>query len=337
MYYNNRDVRLEEKPRPAIGPGEMLVRVMASGICGSDVLEWYRLKKAPLVLGHEIAAEIVELGTGVDRYRVGQRVFVSHHIPCNTCHYCLSGNHTACRTLQTTNFDPGGFSEYVRVPKLNVDRGVFILPEELSWEEATFIEPLGCVVRGQRLARLQPGQTVLVLGSGISGLLHVALAKALGAGRIIATDVHPQRLAWAQQYGAEVALNAKDDVPALVRRHNGGRPADLIFVCTGAQTAFDQAIQSVDRGGTIECFATSEPGASLAVPINDFWRNTVTLMSCYGAAPHDLAVAIELLRAQRLPVSEMITHRLGLAETGRGFALVAEAGNSLKVIIEPQR
>lgn len=337
MYYNNRDVRLEEMPTPQIGPGELLVKVMASGICGSDVMEWYRIKKAPLVLGHEIAGEIVEVGEGVERYKVGDRVFVSHHIPCNTCRYCLNGQHTVCETLHTTNFDPGGFAEYLRVPRLNVDRGVFLLPDEMSYEEGAFIEPLACVVRGQRVARLQPGQTVLVLGSGISGLLHIALARALGAGRIVATDINAYRLNAAQHFGADVVIHAQEDVPARLRQANEGRLADLVIVCTGAFPAFVQALQSVDRGGTVLFFAPTEPGVDLPVPVNDFWRNGITLMPSYGNSPLDATVAIELIRARRVPVREMITHRLSLAETGLGFRLVAEAGESIKVIIEPQR
>jgi L-iditol 2-dehydrogenase len=337
MYYNNRDVRLEEMPTPQIGPSELLVKVMASGICGSDVMEWYRIKKAPLVLGHEIAGEIVEVGEGVERYKVGDRVFVSHHIPCNTCRYCLNGQHTVCETLHTTNFDPGGFAEYLRVPGLNVDRGVFLLPDEVSFEEGAFIEPLACVVRGQRVARLQPGQTVLVLGSGISGLLHIALARALGAGRIVATDVNEYRLKAAQRLGADVVIHAEEDVPTRLRQANEDRLADLVIVCTGAFPAFFQALQSVDRGGTVMFFAPTEPGVDLPVPVNDFWRNGITLMPSYGNSPLDAIVAIELIRAGRVPVSEMITHRLSLAETGLGFQLVAEAGESIKVIIEPYR
>ena len=337
MYYNNRDVRLEEMPTPQIGPGELLVKVMASGICGSDVMEWYRIKKAPLVLGHEITGEIVEVGEGVERYRVGDRVFVSHHIPCNTCRYCLNGQHTVCETLHTTNYDPGGFAEYLRVPRLNVDRGVFLLPDEVSYEEGAFIEPLACVVRGQRVARLQPGQTVLVLGSGISGLLHVALARALGGGRIVATDINEYRLTAAQRFGAEVVIRAEEDVPARLRQANEGRLADLVIVCTEAFPAFLQALQSVDRGGTVLFFAPTEPGVDLPVPVNDFWRNGITLMPSYGNSPLDAVVAIELIRAHRVPVHEMITHRLSLAETGLGFQLVAEAGESIKVIIEPHR
>jgi L-iditol 2-dehydrogenase len=337
MYYNNRDVRLEEMPIPQIGPDELLVKVVASGICGSDVMEWYRIKKAPLVLGHEIAGEIVKVGEGVERYQVGDRVFVSHHIPCNTCRYCLNGQHTVCETLHTTNFDPGGFAEYLRVPRLNVDRGVFLLPDEVSFEEGAFVEPLACVVRGQRVARLQPGQTVLVLGSGISGLLHIALARALGAGRIVATDINEYRLKAAQRFGADFVFHAQEDVPARLRQANEDRLADLVIVCTGAFPAFIQALQSVDRGGTVLFFAPTEPGVDLPVPVNDFWRNGITLMPSYGNSPLDAIVAIELIRARRVPVHEMITHRLSLAETGLGFQLVAGAGESIKVIVEPYR
>jgi L-iditol 2-dehydrogenase len=341
MYYNNRDVRVEEMPKPKIGPGEILVKVMASGICGSDVLEWYRMKKAPRVLGHEIAGEIVEPGKGVDTYKVGQRVFVSHHIPCNTCHYCLKGYHTACETLHTTNFDPGGFSEYIRVPRLNVERGVFVLPEEVTYEEGTFVEPLGCVLRGQRVVRFQPGDSVLILGAGISGLLHLVSARAVGAGRILATDINEYRLKAAKDLGADAVLNVAkdiqfdDDVPAWVREINNGRLVDLVIVCTGALSAFKQALKSVDRGGTVMCFATTEPGMDIPVPMNEFWRNEIKLMPSYGNAPLDAVVAIELIRSKRLPLEKMITHCLPLDKIALGFQLVAEASQSIKVIIQP--
>ena len=337
MYYNNRDIRLEEMPIPRIGPGELLVKVIASGICGSDVMEWYRIKKAPLVLGHEITGEVVEVGTGVDRYRVGDRVFVSHHVPCNTCRYCLNGQHTVCEMLHTTNYDPGGFAEYLRVPALNVDRGVFVLPDEISYDEGTFIEPLACVVRGQRLARLFPGQTVLILGSGISGLLHAAMARASGAGRIMATDISEYRRAMAQRLGADIVMSAEEAAPVRVRQVNDGRLADLVIVCTGAFPAFEQALQAVDRGGTVLFFAPTEPGVSLPIPVNDFWRNGITLLPSYGGSPLDITIAIDLLRARRVPVQEMITHHVGLAEAARGFQTVAQGDKSIKVIIEPQR
>ncbi len=335
MYYKNNDVRIEEMSVPKIGKGEALVKVMASGICGSDVMEWYRIKKAPRVLGHEIAGEIIETAEDVKKYKKGDRVFVSHHVPCNTCHYCLNGYHTACETLHRTNYDPGGFAEYLRVPEINVDRGIYLLPDDMSYEEGTFIEPLACVIRGQRVANMRPGQSILVIGSGISGLLHINLAHALGAGKVIATDVNEYRQKAALKFGADFAINAKENVPDRVKELNDGRLADYVIVCAGAIQAMDQALQSVDKGGTILFFAVPEPGINISVPINDFWRNEIKMVTSYGAAPSDLSGAIELIHAKRVNVKNMVTHKLSMAEAGLGFKLVADAKESIKVIIEP--
>jgi len=338
MWYNNRDVRIEEMPIPQVGSGELLVRVEACGICGSDVMEWYRLDRAPLVLGHEIGGQIVAVGEGVQRYKEGDRVSAAHHVPCNTCHYCLSDHHTVCEMLRRTNFDPGGLAEYIRLPAINVDRGVFLLPGEVSYEEATFIEPLACVLRGQRLAHMQPGNSVLVIGSGIAGLLHVQLAHTSRASRVIATDINDYRLEAARRLGAEATIHAKEDLPTRLRQVNQDRLADLVIVCTGATSAIDQALKSVERGGTILLFAPTSPSVTIPISINElFWRTDITLTTSYGGSPADYQTGLELIRAGTIPVRQMITHRLGLAETGLGFQLVADAQNSIKVIIEPKR
>jgi len=327
VYYNNNDVRIEERPRPKIGEGELLLKVIASGICGSDVMEWYRVKAAPRVLGHEVTGEIVETGEGVP-YKAGERVFVSHHVPCNECKQCKAGHHTACETLHRTNFDPGGFAEFIRVPEINVRNGVYPLPGNVSYEDGTFIEPLACVVRGQRFAGIKGGQTVLVLGSGISGILHIQLAKSKGVGRILATDINEFRLKKAREFGADEVFNAKEDI---------NLKADLVIVCTGAESAAKQALRCVDRGGTILFFAVPEPGFNLPVPINDFWRNEITIRTSYGAAPRDLEEALGLIKDGKIKVQEMITHRLPLEKAQEGFRLVAEAKESLKIILEPNK
>lgn len=338
MYYNNSDVRLEEMPVPEIGPGELLLKVEASGLCGSDVMEWYRIQRAPMVLGHEVSGEVVQVGVGVEQYKEGDRLVVTHHVPCNACHWCLSGRHTDCDTLHTTSFDPGGFAEYLRIPQINVNRGVFPIPDHVGYDEASITEPLACVYRGQRRANLQPGQNVLVLGSGLAGLIHINLARALGAGRIIATDMVDYRLDAARKLGADVTFSAMEDVPARLREANNGRLADLVIVCTGALPALRQALESVERGGTVLFFAPTAPGVSLPVPINDvFFRNDVTLTTTYAGAPADLATAMDMIASGRVQVGEMISHRLGLAEAGLGFKLTADAGDSLKVIIQPQK
>ncbi len=338
VYYSNQDIRLEEMPVPEIGLGEVLMRVEASGICGTDLLEWYRRHKAPLVLGHEVAGVITAIGGGVKRFKVGDRICAAHHVPCNTCHYCLSGHHTVCDTLRRTNFDPGGFAEYLRLPRLNVEHGIFPVPEEISFEEATFVEPLACVLRGQRLAHFQPGQCVLVIGSGVAGLLHIQLARISGASRIVATDIVDYRLQAARKFGADIAIYARDYTPASLRDATDGRLADLVVLCTGAISAIKQALESVERGGTVLFFAPTESGVNVAISVNDlFWRNEITLTSSYGGSPADYAAALELIKAGKIRVRETITHRLGLAETALGFQLVARAQDSLKVIIEPQR
>lgn len=337
MYYNNNDIRLEEMPRPRIGPEELLVKVVASGICGSDVMEWYRIKRAPLVLGHEIAGDIVEVGAEVKNYKVGQRVFVSHHVPCGECKYCRSGHESTCDMLRTTNFYPGGFAEFVRVPKPNVEKGLYVLPRELSYEDGAFIEPLACVVRGFKAMRFQPGRSVLVLGSGIAGLLNIKLAKALGASRVMATDISQYRMEAAKRMGADAVFDGRADVPRLVKEANGGIGADHVVVCVGSPAVIEQAFASVDRGGTVLLFAPPMPGTKIPVPFGDMWKDEITITTTYAGAPQDIKEAIEYLKTRQVVVKDMVTHRFGLADTGKGFALVAKADQSIKVIIEPQR
>jgi len=337
VYHNNRDIRIKDVPKPEIGPDEILLKVMASGICGTDVVEWYRLPKAPRVLGHEATGIIDEVGEKVTKYKVGDRVFVSHHVPCNKCRYCQKDSHTACETLHTTNYYPGGFSQYIRVPKINVETGVYKLSPNMSYEEGTFIEPLACAVRGQRLANIQKDDTILIIGSGMAGILHIQLAKLKGAQKIFAADINPDRLKLAEKFGADQVIDAKGDLPQQLKELNDGRAADKVIVCTGAEKAALTALDCVDRGGTILFFAVPDPTTKIPIPITEFWRNETTIRTSYGAAPRDLEEALKILAQKQVNVEDMITHRLDIREIAEGFRLVAEAGKSLKVIIEPNR
>ena len=335
MYYNNRDVRLEELPIPQIGSGELLLRTRASGVCGSDLMEWYRVKKAPLVLGHEITAEVVEVGAGVHKIKLGDRVFSTHHVPCGQCRYCLAGHQSVCDLLRTTHFEPGGFAEYIRVPKINVELGTLRIPDSMTFDEGSFIEPLACVVRAQRFARISTGQTVLVIGSGISGLLHIQLARARGAERIIATDISDFRLNAATQFGADATIHGSEDVPAKLLELNYGRLADQVIVCTAAMPAIQQAIKSIDRGGTLLFFAPTGAGVDVGIPLFDFWRDEINVVTSYAGSGDDLKESLELIRDHKVRVADMVTHRLPLAETGVGFQLTASGQDSIKVIIDP--
>ncbi len=337
FYYNNHDVRIEEIPTPKIGEDEVLLKVMASGICGSDVIEWYRIPKAPRVLGHEATGVITQVGGKVKTVHVGDRVFVSHHVPCFQCRHCQRGNHTACHTLHTTNYYPGGFAQYIEVPKINVEYGIYKLPEAMSFEEGTFIEPLACVSRGQRLANLKANDTLLIIGSGISGILHAQLAKFKGVENIVVADINPYRLELAKKFGASHALDAKVNLPEKLKEVNDGHLADQVVVCTGATSAAMSAMDCVENGGTILFFAVPDPTVKLPVPINQFWRNEITLRTSYGAAPNDIEDSLRVLATGDLNVKDMITHRLDIREAQEGFRLMAEAGRSLKVILEPNR
>lgn len=335
VYYNNKDVRLEELPVPEIGEEEVLLKVMASGICGSDVLEWYRLPKAPRVLGHEATGVIEQVGKKVKNVQVGDRVFVSHHVPCNACVHCEKGHHTACETLHNTNYYPGGFSQYIKVPKINVQCGIYKLPDDMSFEEGTFVEPLACVARGQRLAGVKKGDVVLIIGSGISGILHSQLAKFKGAKKVFVADINEYRMKLAVEFGADYAVDARENMPQKIKTLNDGRLADQVIVCTGATSAVTSAVDCVEKGGTILFFAVPDPTVKIPLPINQFWRNEITIRTSYGAAPNDLEEALKVLATKKLNVKGMITHRLPLRDAQEGFRLMTTGGESLKVILEP--
>jgi L-iditol 2-dehydrogenase len=214
-------------------------------------------------------------------------------------------------------------------------RGLYRLPSEVSDDRAVFIEPLACVARGQRLVGLPSGGTVLVVGSGITGLLHIRLARVLGAGRVIATDVVDYRKRAAIRSGADVVIDGREDVPKQVQSANRGRFADLVITCTGAPAAIAQGLNAVDRGGKVLFFAPTDPSAKIDLPFNALWREEVTMTSSYGGAPQDIRAAIELLRLGKLAVDDLITHRLPLEKAGEGFRLVASAQDSIKVILRP--
>ena len=336
LYYSNKDIRIIEKDIPKINDNEVLLKVEASGICGSDVIEWYRKDKVPLVLGHEVTGIIAETGKNVKKYKKGDRICAAHHVPCNTCKYCLNGHQTVCETLRTTNFEPGGFSEYLRLPEINVKNGIYLLPHSVSFEEGTFTEPLACVVRGQRLAGVKPADTAIVFGSGLSGLLHISLLRATGASKIIAVDINEKRLEYAKKFGADYIFNANNFDPEVIKDINEGFLSDIVILSTGADSAILQGLKSVRRGGTVLFFGAANDGAKLPISINEiFWRSEVTLLSSYAGSILDHRTALELISSGRINVKDMITDRFPIEDIVKGFELTAQARDSLKVIINP--
>src|SRR5689334_8680229 len=252
-YYAHGDVRVEERPVPAIGSSEVLAAVHACGICGSDTMRWYRepeaKKRGALNTGHEIAGQIVAVGKDISDYKAGDRVVITHHFPCLKCTACLDGNETACLSMHTKHIDPGGFAQFVRIMESGISNGLYRLPDSVSYEEASFVEPLACVVRSVRKMLPVKARSALVIGSGLAGLLHIKLLRAMGAGRIIAADMNQERLQAARRCGADEIAMASGKLPS----------ADRVILCTGAPAAAAQALECVNRGSQIMFFAADGP------------------------------------------------------------------------------
>jgi len=332
MWYNNNDIRVEEVPTPSPGKGEILVKVISCGICGSDMVEWYRLPRAPLVQGHEVGVEVVETGEGVKKFEKGDRLFIAPKVPCLKCSYCIKGHYPQC--VEVKDRLPGGFAEYILVPKELVKYGSYLLPDHVSYDQATFIEPLACVVRAQRLASIEAGQTILVLGSGMTGLLHVKLAKHKNC-KVIATDINPNRLELAKRFGADHVADAASDVLKQLEDVDG-KKADAVIVTTSALAALKQAWKTVEMGGVVVLFAVPGPDKDVVVPVNDFWRKEIRIITSYYCGPPDIEQAINLIAKRDITVDDLITHRLPLKDTDKGFKMLLEGADSLKIIIKPQ-
>lgn len=333
QYYANDDVRLIELPVPEIGPGELLLQLQACGICASDVMEWYMQPRAPLYPGHEPVGRIVALGEGVQQFAPGERVFVHHHVPCMVCHYCQRGAFSQCATFRATRLDPGGLAEYIRVPAPNVERDVLAIPDELSFESATLIEPLACCLRGIERAGIRAGDTVCVLGAGSNGLMLAQLAQQRGATRVIIVDPIAYRRQHALTIGIDYALDLSENLLEHLSELNQGRKADVVVVTPAKIPAMQQGLSLVSPGGTLLLFAPPPPTEILPVAPHALFFQEITLRTSYSAGPYETRLALELLRTGRIRSETIITHRFALNAAPQAFQLVAHPGEALKVVI----
>ena len=329
-YHSNEDIRIKQIAKPSISENEILVSMKACGICGTDVMEWYRKKSAPRILGHEMSGQVVEIGSNVNTVKKNDRVFVSHHVPCFDCHYCRKGNYSACNSLHRGNFYPGGFADYIRIPENNVKFGTFVLPENMSYEEASMIEPMACAVAGQKMIKLMKAETVIILGSGISGLTHIQLSKNVGS-KVIATDVSKYRLEQSKKFGADHSYHANDLNIERIKKINHGRLADKVIVCTVNESAIQNAFEYVDKKGSVLFFAV--PSENINIPSIKLWRNEISIFFSYGAAPDEIKETLRLVDDKKIDLKSMITHNLPLSKIAEGFKLVSDANESMKVVV----
>ena len=318
-------------PRPSIGPGELLVKVRGCGLCGSDIAKIVDpATPAPAVFGHEVVGDVVEVGDGVAGFAPGQRVVVAHHVPCGECHYCRRGSDSMCRAFKRSQLDPGGFAEFVRVPAGNVRGATFLVPEHLGDEEASFVEPLACCLRAVERARVEPGDTALVVGLGSIGCLFVQLLRRAGA-VVVAVDRDAARLTLARGFGLEAA--EPEEAPALARRLSDGRGADHVIVTGGGAGVLPWAADALRDGGAVHYFAGGD-GAALPLPLVALYHRELTITATYSSSPATLARAFWLIAAGKVDVTGLITHRLPLARLAEGVALM-RSREALKVYVTP--
>ena len=312
------DVRIEELDDPEPGPGEVVCEVLACGVCASDVTDWYVAPKLPAVLGHEPTGIVSTVGDGVDNVAVGDRVAIHHHTPCGECRRCRRGHETMCERFRATRLDPGGFAERVRLmPELVAE--LLVLPAGLDAVEATLVEPLACVLRAQDRSALRAGDSLLVVGAGVNGLLSIAAAHARGVEAVWVREPRPDRLARALEAGAE--------------RH-GNELVDVAIVCTPKPDAIAAAAEAVAPGGTLCLYAPPAPDAPPRLDGTTLFLRELTITASYSAGPSDMRTSLELIAGGEVDPKPLISHRLPLEQTATALNLQRQ-GEALKAVVIP--
>ncbi len=331
--YKFSDIRVEEEPVPEISDQEVLVRTVACGVCTGEVMPWYIEQKAPLVLGHEPAGVVVKAGKGVKTLKEGDRVFIHHHGPCMECSFCQRGDYVQCYRWRHKTIEPGGMAEYIRVKKEGlVD--TLKLPQELGFEEATLVEPLGCVVKSLSRAGLRHSDTLLVIGLGVMGLLHVMLSRHYGAGRVIGADMVRFRLETALRAGADHVIDVStEDLIDACKRFTSGKGPEMVIVGPGSIQAIEAALEAVSPGGTVVLFTPVPPQEQLVLDVNYIYFKDINIVTSYSCGPEDTRKALEHLKRGHIDTELVITHRFPIDRAPEAYQLVSEAKDSLKVLV----
>ena len=322
----------EDWPIPAIGAGEILLRLKGCGLCGSDIAKIVDpATRGPAVLGHEVVGEVTALGAGVTGYALGDRVVAAHHVPCGSCHFCRRGSESMCAAFRTSNLDPGGFAEYVRVPAPNVLHATFRVPPHVGDEAASFVEPLACCLRAVRRARIERGDTTVIVGLGSIGCLFVQLLAHAGV-NVVGCDPIAERADVAKRMGA-VAAGSAEVAVAAQRELSLGRGADQVIVTGGGAAMLPWVAEVLRDGGAVHYFAGGA-GDALPIPLDALYHRELTVSATYSASPADLAEAFRLIASGAVAPERLVTHRISLGSLDRGVDLMRRR-EALKVYVTP--
>jgi L-iditol 2-dehydrogenase len=334
MYYGRGDVRTEEMVTPEIGEDEALVEMKACGICGSDLMDWYLKNRAPLVLGHEPAGVIVKKGRRVKDFGVGDRVFVHHHVACLTCHYCVHGDFTLCEEFHKTHIEPGGLAQYFKAPAPNLRIDTLKIPEAMSFEEATLIEPVGCCLRALKKCAIQAGDSLAVIGVGAIGIINLALSKILGVEKVFVSDLVDYRLRVAKEFDADVAINpAKEELASIVKAETDGLGVDVAVVTAPTLEAYKAGLDACRKGGKLCVFAPTKPDQFLQISPEELFFSEIQIIPSYSTSHLETRAALKLMNSGRIDLRKLITHRFKLVDSAKAFKTASESQESLKVIV----
>jgi L-iditol 2-dehydrogenase len=319
---------------PRIDDDEILLKPMSVGVCGSEVLT-YRLS-GPGSFGHEPAGYVWKKGKNVQNLQEGDRVFVHHRVPCFVCRHCRRGNYAMCPHYLEMGFDPSAYAEYTRVKARNVFHDTIVLPDHVSFDEGCLIEILSCAWRSLKRAGIYHGDTVLIVGAGFVGLAAVQIARIMGAGRILISDLVDFKLELARELGADHTINVgREDVRERLLACNGGRKADTVMTIAGGIRAFEQATALIDRGGTLAHFGPVEQDATFPWAPNDFFYNEIRYVPTYSSSPIDTKEVAHYLFRGDIEVDRLITHHFGLERIADALDAKRHTGDSLKIIVHP--
>jgi L-iditol 2-dehydrogenase len=317
------------------GDGDVLVKMRACGLCGSDLEKVYgEYGMSSGRLGHEPAGEVVAAGKSVKGFATGDRVFIHHHVACYSCHYCLHGDHTMCPAYQASNISPCGLAEQFLVPEWNVSRGGLIrLPDSVSFDEASLVEPLACCIRAWNKCNFHKGDDIAVLGAGPAGLMHVLLAQAFGAGRVFVLDINDFRLKFAKKYGVDAFNSTEQDLAARIKSETGGRGVDICVVATGSIKALLQSFDLTRKGGKIMLFGVPPKGSQMSYDMSKLYSSEHSLIPSYAASEIETNQALRLIAEKRVDMASLITHRFDIKNAAEAVKCAHEAKDAMKVIV----
>ena len=329
-------VEIKTVERPRAERGSIVVAMRSCGVCGSDLEKIYGKYSQPSMrLGHEPSGVVSEVGPGTEGFSKGDRVFVHHHVPCYSCHYCLHGNETMCKMYSETNLSPCGLAEEFLVPEWNVSHGgVIKLPDGISFEDAAMIEPLACCIRAWNKVKFKEGDSVAVLGAGPTGMMHVMLAKTFGMRDIFCFDINEFRLGFAKKLGITSAIMSTDpEAQNKVLSGTDGRGVDLAIVATGSLGAISQAIDMVRKGGSVVMFGVPSRNATMAVDVSKVYSKEVPITPSYAASEEDTNAAFNMISGGRVDVGRLVTHRFGLSDSAKALEYAHSGGDAMKIVV----